>query len=226
MTLLRAAARTMLASYFIVTGAKALKDPTPFVADADPVADKIVPLARKVTPAQVSDRIPDDTATLVRINGAVQLLGGLALATGKGRRLGATALATSLVPQTLAEHPFWSRDTSEARAADRSHFLKNVAVMGGVLLAARDTEGKPGLVWRAEAGSHQLAKSGKRATKSVKRGSKRTVDAVADSGQLLDVAAGKTRRARKKAKRQLKHASKQAKHQARQAKRKAKSIKH
>ncbi len=213
MTLLRAAARTMLASYFIVTGAKALKNPSPFVSDADPVAEKIVPLARKFAPAQISDRIPDDTATLVRINGGVQLLGGLALAAGKGRRLGATLLAISLVPQTLAEHPFWSRDTAEERAADRSHFLKNVALMGGVVLAARDTEGKPGLVWRAEAGSHQLAKSGKRAGKSVRQTSKRVAsDAIDGGSQLVDSVAQQSRRGRKKAAKQAKRARKQAKH--------------
>ncbi len=163
MSLLRAAARPMLASYFIVSGFKAVKNPEPLVDGAAPVADRLVPLVKRVAPDSVSGSIPEDTATLVRINGALQLGGGLALATGKGRRLGAVLLAASLIPSTVSRHPFWTRDTPEAKAEDRAHFLKNVSLLGGVLLASADTEGKPSLAWRAQAGGDKLAKKGRKA---------------------------------------------------------------
>ena len=130
MTLLRAAARTMLASYFVASGIRAVRNPDPLVPAAEPVVDKIVPLAKQYAPDQIASRIPEDTATLVRVDGALQIVGGLALATGKGRRLGAYLLAGSLVPNTIAKHPFWSRTDPEERADDRNAFLKNVSLLG------------------------------------------------------------------------------------------------
>jgi uncharacterized membrane protein YphA (DoxX/SURF4 family) len=169
MTLLHAASRTMLASYFVSSGIKAVRHPELLVPAAEPVADRMVPLLKKYAPAQVAGYVPEDTKTLVRVNGAAQVLGGLALATGKGRRLGAVVLAASLVPSTLARHPFWTRTTAEEKAQDRSHFLKNVSLLGGVLLAAADTEGKPSLVWRAHKGGELLARDTRRATKRLGR---------------------------------------------------------
>src|SRR3712207_5581509 len=108
MTLLRAASRTMLASYFVTSGIKAFRQPEPLVPAAEPVADRLVTLVKRYAPAQVAGYVPEDTRTLVRVNGAAQALGGLALASGKGRRLGALVLAASLVPSTLAKYPFWT----------------------------------------------------------------------------------------------------------------------
>jgi putative oxidoreductase len=55
----------------------------------------------------------------------------------------------SLVPTTLAGHRFWEVTDKQARAAQRIHFLKNVAMLGGLILAATDLEGRPSLLWRA-----------------------------------------------------------------------------
>ena len=86
--------------------------------------------------------------TYVRINGAVQVGAGLLLAVGKAPRLASTALAASLVPTTLAGHRFWEYE-GEERQAHQIHFMKNVGLLGGLILAAVDTEGRPGLAWRA-----------------------------------------------------------------------------
>ncbi len=169
MTLLRAASRTLLASYFVSSGVKAVRDPDALVDAAQPVADRLVPLLKQYAPAQVAGFVPEDTKTLVRVNGAAQVFGGLALATGKGRRLGAVVLAASLVPSTLAKYPFWTRDDAIEKAADRSHFSKNVSLLGGVLLAAGDTEGKPSLAWRAQKGGQSIAQDTRRATKKLSK---------------------------------------------------------
>jgi uncharacterized membrane protein YphA (DoxX/SURF4 family) len=166
MTLLRAGYRTMLASYFISSGVKAVRNPAPLAPLAQPLAEKVVPLVKKYAPAEVGHYVPEDPTTLVRLNGALQIAGGLALATGRGRRVGALLLAGSLIPSTLAKYPFWSQTGDEA-AASRSHFAKNVSLLGGVLLASRDTEGKPGIAWRAQAGGHAIAKSTSRTTKKL-----------------------------------------------------------
>src|SRR5687768_10210286 len=79
MTLLRFAARTMLASYFVSSGVNALRDPAALAPVAEPLIDRVVPVLKQYAPDQVSDSIPDDPVTVVRINGVLQLVGGLAL---------------------------------------------------------------------------------------------------------------------------------------------------
>ena len=78
MTLLRAVARTMLASYFVSSGIKAIRDPEALVPAAEPLVDRVVPLIKEYTPEQVASFVPENTATLVRLNGAAQLVGNSA----------------------------------------------------------------------------------------------------------------------------------------------------
>jgi putative oxidoreductase len=173
MSMVRFVARSLLAGFFVVHGAKAVKNPDPFVDDAAGVAGKLSPLLHRVAPDQISSRIPDDTRSLVRLNGAVQVLGGLALASGVGRRVGAGALAAALVPTTLAEHAFWAvKDDPEARSAKLGQFLKNAALLGGLLIAAGDTEGAPGVAWRTRHGIDSAKKSTGRTIKTAKREAK------------------------------------------------------
>ncbi len=173
MSMVRFVARSLLAGFFVVHGAQAVKNPDPFVADAEGVASKLSPLLHRVAPDQVSARIPDDTRSLVRLNGAVQVLGGLALASGIGRRAGAGALAATLIPTTLAEHAFWAvKDDPAARDAKVGQFLKNAALFGGLLIAAGDTEGAPGLAWRTKSGLESAKKSSGRTIKTAKREAK------------------------------------------------------
>lgn len=169
MTLVRAIGRTMMSSYFVLSGIRAIRNPEEFVSDAQPLTDRLVPAVKRFAPDQVSSFIPEDAATLVRINGAVQVAGGLALATGKGRRFGAGLLALSLVPTTIARHPFWSRSDREERVHERQQFVKNVGLLGGVIIASRDTEGKPGLVWRANEGRELAVKRTRKAKKAAKK---------------------------------------------------------
>jgi uncharacterized membrane protein YphA (DoxX/SURF4 family) len=208
MTLLRAASRTLLASYFVSSGVKAVREPQLLVPGAAALSEKVVPMLREYAP-QVAGYIPEDATTLVRANGALQLVGGLALASGKGRRLGAVLLATSLVPTTFARHPYWSRETEEERAADKSHFLKNLSLLGGVLIAAGDTEGRPSLAYRAQVGTAMLAKDTRRVGQKVAKETRAISDAaVAEGAALVGVAVTTTRAARRKAAKELKRRNK------------------
>jgi uncharacterized membrane protein YphA (DoxX/SURF4 family) len=184
MTVVRALARPLLSTIFVVQGAKALRNPDPYVTKAQPVADRLVPLIKKVAPAQVGDRIPESTANLVRLNGFAQVVGGLALASGKGRRVGAVVLATSLVPTTLAGHSFWQETDKSARAMQKVQFMKNLGLMGGLLLAAVDTEGKPGVAWRATHGAKAAKRETKRAGKLAKRETKQFAKTARREAQL------------------------------------------
>jgi uncharacterized membrane protein YphA (DoxX/SURF4 family) len=215
MTLLRSAARTMLASYFVVSGLKAIRDPESLVPAAEPLVDGVVPQVQRFAPEQVSDLVPTDAKTWVRINGALELVGGVALATGKGRRLGAGLLALSLVPTTIGKYPFWSRSDPAERAADRDHFLKNLSLLGGVLIASRDTEGRPSLGYRASKTSQQLVSDTKKAQQKVSNQTKEITDAALAEGTLLvGAVVGTTRKGRKQAAKQLAAAKKTASRQA------------
>ncbi len=139
MSLLRLAGRPMLASMFVAGGLHSLRRPQ----DVAPAAE---PIVRPVT-----DRVavlPDRTEQLVRINGAVQVVGGIMLGLGRFPRLAALAVATTLVPTTLAGHRYWEAEDPAERAQQRIHFLKNLSMLGGLLIAADDTGGAPSVLWR------------------------------------------------------------------------------
>ena len=119
----------MLASIFVVQGYDTLRHPEKVAARADKV---VGPLKQRVS------ALPDDTEQLVRINGAVQLVAGSLLAIGRFPRLSALALAATMVPTTLAGHPYWTVQDPAERAQQRIHFHKNLALIGGLLLAVVD----------------------------------------------------------------------------------------
>jgi uncharacterized membrane protein YphA (DoxX/SURF4 family) len=153
MSVLRMIARPMLASMFLVGGLEAVRNPGRLA----PAADKVVgPLSQRFPGA-----VPENTEQAVRLNGAVQLAAGTMLALGRRPRLAALALAATLVPVTYAGHRFWEAETAEEREQQLIHLLKNVSRMGGLLLAALDTEGRPSMAWRGrhavESARHDVA---------------------------------------------------------------------
>ncbi|WP_416956929.1 DoxX family membrane protein [Nocardioides sp. T5] len=169
MTITRLLARPMLATIFVAGGINALRNTEGHAARAKKVTDKVVPAAQKAAP-QVP--IPTDPATLVRINAGAQILAAAALATGRAPRLSASVLAASLVPTTLAGHAFWNETDPQAKNAQRLQFYKNTSVLGGLLLAAVDTEGKPGLAWRARRAAADVRRETRHVAKQARREAK------------------------------------------------------
>ena len=89
-------------------------------------------------------------ADLVKANGAIMVGAGVLFSLGRFPRLSALVLAGTLVPTTLAAHAFWNEEPdTQARTMSRIQFEKNASILGGLLLATVDTEGRPGLGWRA-----------------------------------------------------------------------------
>ncbi|MFI6758165.1 DoxX family protein [Micromonospora sp. NPDC050417] len=168
----RTVARTLLSGIFVVNGAQAVADPKPFAVRAERVTDRVAPTLTRINP-----RIPTDPASLVRINGAVQLVGGLMLATGFLARPAALALAGTLVPTTLAGHAYWTENDPAQRRQQRTDLVRNLGLLGGLLLAAVDTEGRPGLRWRA---GHALD-DGRRSVRRTVRGARRGTRIAAKS---------------------------------------------
>jgi putative oxidoreductase len=129
----------MLASIFVVQGLETLRHP-----------EVVAPRAERVV-KQMSDTVsalPGEPEQAVRINGAIQLAAGTMLGLGWFPRLSALALAGTLVPTTLAGHPYWEEKDPAARKQQQIHFLKNLTMLGGLLIAAADTDGSPSLAWR------------------------------------------------------------------------------
>jgi putative oxidoreductase len=146
MTVIRLVARPMLASVFFVGAVSALKNAPTLAPKAQRVTDKVVPAAQKAVP-QVP--IPTDPVVIVRANAVLQIAAATALATGRMPRLASTVLAVSILPTTLAGHAFWDEDDPEKKKAQRLNFFKGISLVGGLLIAGVDTEGKPGVAWRA-----------------------------------------------------------------------------
>ncbi|MGD9959492.1 DoxX family membrane protein [Nocardioides sp.] len=169
MTLIRTVARPMLASIFFLGAYSALRNPDATAAKAGKVTDRLVPLLQKAAP---SAPIPQDPKTLVRINAAVQIGAAAALATGRAPRLSSSVLAVTLVPTTLAGHAFWEESEPAAKNAQRLGFFKNVSVLGGLLLAGVDTDGKPGLAWRARHAATAAKKETRRMARNARREAK------------------------------------------------------
>jgi uncharacterized membrane protein YphA (DoxX/SURF4 family) len=203
----------MLASFFVVQGAKAVMNPEPLVADADPFAKAFVPLAQKVAPASVASYLPEDTKTLVRITGVAQVVGGLMLATGIGRRLGAGVLGLSMIPHVMASRSS-KGSTSEEREIAKSQLLRNVALLGGAILASLDTQGRPSLAWLADDRRQRLAGDAERTAKHLTGSAKRTGRGVAKSARrAAERAAKDAQHAKKSVTRELRLASSEAKSQ-------------
>jgi putative oxidoreductase len=129
----------MLSSIFVMQGLETMQHPELVAPRAESVVQRV---------AQLVPAVPADTAQAVRINGAVQVAAGTMLGLGWFPRLSALTLAGTLVPTTIAGHPFWNAEDPQERKQQRIHFLKNMSMLGGLLIAAVDTDGSPSLAWR------------------------------------------------------------------------------
>ncbi|KAF4405124.1 MULTISPECIES: DoxX family protein [Streptomyces] len=165
MTALRRIARPLLASVFISGGAQTLRNPE---AVADSAESVVAPIAERVSPSL------ENTEQAVRINAAVHVVAGGLLALGRLPRLSALALAVTLVPTTLAGHRFWEAEDPGERAQQQIHFFKNASLLGGLLIAAADTGGKPSLNWRAQHAAQHAAQRARRDAVLVRRTARAT----------------------------------------------------
>jgi putative oxidoreductase len=74
---------------------------------------------------------------LTRLSGLNMVVSGAALGLGLKPRLAALSLAGSLVPTTIAGHRFWEEEDERARSMQLTQFLKNLGLLGGLLLLLR-----------------------------------------------------------------------------------------
>lgn len=144
MTLLRRLARPLLASVFYPGAYSAFQHPGLRAVKAGPMLDRV----RPNLPVDL------DPEAMVRVNAVVQLAAATTLSLGRAPRTSAAVLAASLLPTTLAGHPFWQESDPSTRSQSMFHFFKNLSVLGGLLLAVGDTAGQPSLAWRGRHHAH------------------------------------------------------------------------
>ena len=141
--LVRRVARPLLSAVFIGQGIESLRRPEQAAETARPTAEGLQKL-----PPSAASKVPQDPMTLARVTAGVQIGGGLLLATGKLPRLASAALACTVVPGSLGGHLFWTETDPQAKAQQRRDFLTDLSLLGGLMIASVDTEGKPSLGWR------------------------------------------------------------------------------
>ena len=175
MTLVRRVARPLLAAMFVAGGLEQFKHPGTRARTAAPLLEKVGPHMG----------LPDDPELLVRANGMAMVGAGSLLALGHLPRLASTVLAASLVPTTIAAHAFWNEQDPAVREQQKVQFLKNLGLLGGLLLAAVDTEGRPGLAYRA----HLASDSAHRAVRTTRREARHATRAATREAKLKAVQA-------------------------------------
>lgn len=124
----RGVARVLTGSTYALLGMDAFRTPGKRVNTAGPLLASM----RRVAP------LPEDDELLVRANAAAMVVAGTSLALGRLPRLSAAALLASMIPTTLAGHAYWTHDDPAARSQQRVQFHKNLAMIGGLLLAVLD----------------------------------------------------------------------------------------
>src|ERR1700757_154674 len=150
--LIRRIARPLLSAVFIGQGVETLRNPKVTVDAAEPTM-----AALRTLPEPIGGKIPSDPETAARINAAVQVGGGLLLATGKLPRIASAALAFTVIPGSLGGHLFWNESDPELKAQKRRDLLTDLSLLGGLIIASADTAGKPSLGWRGRQAASRLS---------------------------------------------------------------------
>ena len=152
--LIRRIARPLLSVAFIGQGVDALRNPKPAADAARPALDGMRQL-----PDPIGPKVPSNAETFARANAAVQVGGGLLLATGKLPRLASAALAFTVIPGSVGGHMFWNEADPQRKADERRAFMTDLSLLGGLIIAAVDTEGKPSLGWRGRRAARKVSEA-------------------------------------------------------------------
>ena len=142
----------MLATTFITRGVEALRSPKPAADAARPTLEGLSKL-----PDPVGPNVPTNAETVAKVTAGVQIGAGLLLATGRLPRLSSAALAVSVVPGSLGGHAFWNETDPARKAAERRALFADVGLIGGLIIASVDTEGRPSLGWRGKRAARKVS---------------------------------------------------------------------
>lgn len=117
--MIKSMSQILLAGIFVKGGADAFMQP----------GGKV----KLVAEANLSAGLPNPR-TAVELNGLAMMVGGTMLALDIAPKLAAAGLLCSLIPTTVVGHAFWKAPDEAARNAQQIQFLKNLGLLGGLLL--------------------------------------------------------------------------------------------
>ncbi len=124
---MRALARPLLASWFVYEGVQTYLEPE---EPAARIAPTVEPALKEIGLEEVK------AVDLVKFHGAASVALASMLALSRTPRLAALGLAGLAGAAAAYAHPFWKETDEERRTQELEQFLKNVSLVGGVLLAA------------------------------------------------------------------------------------------
>lgn len=132
----------MLAAPFIIDGADAVARPKRH-------AEKLEQVLPALERASLPPTIRAHAHTLARVSGAVSVVAGLSLASGRAPRTSAAILAAINLPVTILAHAdrsTWTGSPAAKRDA-LSGLLRGGALGAGLVMASLDRQGRPSLAW-------------------------------------------------------------------------------
>ncbi|MUK02183.1 DoxX family membrane protein [Vibrio cholerae] len=144
MTLVRVIARPLIASSFVFSGVDRLRSAGATAPQLKPVLASVA----KVVPAAAS--VTGNEKLVGQVLGATQVGAALLLGIGRFSRVAALLLTVTATVNALVDYRSGDASTPEGKKARRTQLLKNLSLIGAVLLATVDTNGRPGIAWRAE----------------------------------------------------------------------------
>ena len=74
-------------------------------------------------------------------------------------RIASAALAFTVIPGSLGGHLFWTESDPERKAQKRRGLLTDLSLLGGLIIAAADTAGKPSLGWRGRQAAGRISEA-------------------------------------------------------------------
>lgn len=163
MTIVRRLARPLLAASFVQEGLDAVMHPGKRTEQARPLVAAVAqPLG-----------LPEDPELFIRANGAVMIGAGALLAIGRLPRLAGLALAATLAPGIyLHAVSLRTEKDSDRRGAERDDLVRDLSRLGGAMLAAVDTQGRPSWAWRSRHAAEHLGASAERTKRAARRNAK------------------------------------------------------
>ena len=144
--MLRFLARPLLGATFVVAGVEALRE-----------TDRRRQQARSLS-GSLGLGDPD---TVMKAVAGTQIGAGLMLATGRMPRLSALALALTVVPDAVTGHAFWTEQDKQQKHVQRGLFVRDLGLLGGLLVSVADTGGRESVPHRAKRTANQATKKAK-----------------------------------------------------------------
>lgn len=178
MSLVRRIARPLLAAPFIFEGVQTAIRPDR-VLDALPVTIADIDEQVSKSPLQT------DAETILRAAGGLAAVAGAAFALNKKPRLASATLLLTTTVGLAGRKRVW-----ELKGTERTEELRAIAgdlgLLGGILLAAVDTDGKPSLAYRVDKAIERAQKSAAEKQRELEKAAKKNKKKSSKSLDELD----------------------------------------